>query len=51
MNQLYVKAWENIGCNEMVLEWIKQGVSIPFVSNPPEFQLKIINLVGYKSPL
>ena len=46
MNQLHIKAWENIGCNEIVLEWIKQGVKIPFTSNPPEFQLNNHKLNG-----
>ena len=35
-----VQAWENIGCNTVVLDWIKNGVKIPFVSSPPDFQLR-----------
>ena len=40
-----LNSWKNIGCSDVVIDWIEKGVSIQFTdSPPPSFSLENHNL-------
>ena len=36
----HVVSWTNIGCTETVINWISEGVTLPFQDIPPSFEFK-----------